>query len=119
MNFYGFLLAEKGAELDRAEELLRGALEREPENGYFLDSLGWIKFKQAQYENALEILRRATDVVGDDPVIWEHLGDTYRKLGRIEEAGEAYRRSLGIDPERDQVRDKAHEIEAETAPLEK
>ncbi len=119
MNFYGYLLAEKGAELGRAEELLRGALEREPGNGYFLDSLGWIKFKQAEYEKALEILRRATDVVGNDTVIWEHLGDTYRKLGRIEEAGEAYRKSLGIDPERDQVRDKVHKIEAETGSLEK
>ena len=111
MNFYGYLLAEKGAELDRAENLLRAALAKEPDNGYFLDSLGWIKFKQAQYEAALEILRRAIDLVEGDSVIWEHLGDTYRKLGRTKEAVDAYRKSLGIDSGRDDVREKIRTIE--------
>lgn len=119
MNFYGYLLAEKGADLVRAEGLLREALQREPENGYFLDSLGWIKFKQADYGTALGILQRATGLVGNDAVIWEHLGDTYRKLGRVTEAVEAYRKSLGADPARDAVKDKLHEIEPGANPSEK
>lgn len=111
MNFYGYLLAEKESELDKAENLLREALSQEPENGYFLDSLGWIKFKQKEYEQALEILIRAIELVGDDAVIWEHLGDTYRKLDRSGEAMDAYRKSLEIDPTQDNVREKVHGIQ--------
>lgn len=111
MNFYGYLLAEKETELDKAEGLLREALSQEPENGYFLDSLGWIKFKQKEYEQALEIILRAVDLVGDDAVIWDHLGDTYRKLNRQSEAVDAYKKSLEIDPEQDNIRDKIHGIQ--------
>jgi tetratricopeptide (TPR) repeat protein len=111
MNFYGYLLAEKEADLERAEELLRGALQQEPENGYFLDSLGWIKFKQEEYGRALEILLRAVDLVDDDPVIWAHLGDAYRALNRIENASDAYQRSLEIDPDDTGVREKVRLLE--------
>ncbi len=111
MNFYGYLLAQKETELDKAEHLLREALSQEPENGYFLDSLGWIKYKQKEYEEALEILLRAVDLAGDDAVIWDHLGDTYSKIDRAGEAVDAYKKSLEIDPGQDNVRDKIRRIQ--------
>ncbi len=102
-NYYGYLLAEMGERLEFAEQLLNKALDKDPENGYFLDSLAWIRYKQGDFENAVAIFIEALDRVGDDPVIWEHLGRTYEELGRNGKAIEAYERSLLIEPGREDL----------------
>ena len=105
-NFYGYLLAEKGESLDLAEKLVAKALAKEPENGYFLDSLGWIRFKQGDSRAALDILLTAAEKAGDDPVIWEHIGDAYAALEERAKARDAYRKSLELDPTSRAVADK-------------
>jgi len=111
-NFYGYLLAEKGESLDLAERLLDKALAKEPQNGYFLDSLGWIKFKKGRFREALDVLLSAADKAADDAVVWEHIGDTYMKLNESAKAFEAYRKSLAIDPQSARVEDKVRKLEA-------
>jgi len=110
-NFYGYLLAEKGERLELAEELVRRALMADPGNGYYLDSLGWIKYKQGDLERALDLLRGATEAVSDDPVIWEHLGDTYVALGQLARAAASYRRSLDAGADSSEVRRKLERLE--------
>jgi predicted Zn-dependent protease len=110
-NYYGYLLALNGDRLNFAEQLLNRALERDPENGYYLDSLGWIKYKKGEYRRALEILNDAAKAVGDDPKIWEHLGDTYVKLEELEEARKAYRRSIEFSTRKSEVLRKLQNIE--------
>jgi tetratricopeptide (TPR) repeat protein len=105
-NFYGYLLAVKGDSLDLAEQLISRALDDDPANGYFLDSLGWVKFKKGEFSEALEILLSASEIVEDDPVIWEHIGDTYMKLGQPELAFESYSRSAEVEPGRRGIDDK-------------
>lgn len=97
-NFYGYLLAEKGESLELAEKLVRKALDKDPENGYYLDSLGWIRFKRGFAREALATLRSAAGKADDDPVIWEHIGDVHLSLGERDEARGAYERSLAMDP---------------------
>jgi len=109
-NYYGYLLALNGDRLNFAEELLNHALEHDPENGYYLDSLGWIKYKQGEYDRALQILISAARVVEDDPKIWEHLGDTYVKLEAMDEAREAYRRSIELSSRKKEILKKLQEI---------
>ncbi len=110
-NFYGYLLAEKGERLEFAEQLLRKALEAEPDNGYFLDSLGWIKYRKGEYDSAMTILKAAIEKAGEDPVIWKHLGETYIKLGLPAEALSACRKSLSLDPEDEDVRTMVETLE--------
>ena len=93
LNFYGYVLSEVGRDLDRAEEMVRKALEKDPDNGYFLDSLGWIHYQKGDYGRAAVELEQANERVQDDPVILEHLGDAYRALRRFAEARAAYERS--------------------------
>jgi tetratricopeptide (TPR) repeat protein len=112
-NLYGYLLAEKGEKLDLAESLLGEALERDPENGYFLDSLGWIRFKEGKYRDALDIFRKALDKVPNDAVIWDHVGDTLLKLNERAKALEAYEKSLGIDPAGRGVGEKARKLRSD------
>ena len=111
-NFYGYLLAEKGDSLDLAEELLEKALGKEPQNGYFLDSLGWIRFKKGRFREALDILLRAAEKAKDDAVIWEHIGDTYVKLNESSNAVNAYQKSLAIDPKAKNVGEKMRRLPA-------
>jgi Flp pilus assembly protein TadD len=109
-NYYGYLLALTGDRLNFAEQLLNHALEHDPENGYYLDSLGWIKYKKGEYRRALEILTDAARAVNDDPKIWEHIGDTYVKLEDLDEARRAYRKSIELSSKKDEIIRKLHNI---------
>ncbi len=96
LNFYGYLLAENGWQLERAERAVQRALEDQPENGAYLDSLGWVYYQQGRYEEALEKIVDAANTLGDDPVILEHLGDCLLKLNRASDAVDAYERALQV-----------------------
>ena len=118
-NFYGYILAVKGDSLDFAEELIKRALGDDPGNGYFLDSLGWVKFRKGEFADALEILLGASEIVEDDPVIWEHIGDTYMELGQPELAVESYTRSAEVDPDRSEIEDKLSQARSAASSTEK
>lgn len=95
-NFYGYLLAEMAKELDKAEELVRKALRKDPQNGYYLDSLGWVYYMGGDYQKAVVELEKASARVSEDPVILEHLGDAYRALKRYRKALAAYEKSIEL-----------------------
>lgn len=94
MNFVGYAYAEKGVRLDEAERLLLRALELRPDNGFFLDSLGWVYFQKGDLARAISTLERADRIAGPEPTILEHLGDAYRRSDRAADAERAYRRAL-------------------------
>jgi tetratricopeptide (TPR) repeat protein len=101
-NSFGYFLAEKGKDLDLAEGLVREALAADPGNGAFLDSLGWVMYRNGRLEEAFDNLIKAVNVLPDDPVILEHLGVVLNDLGQKAEALDVLRRSLdmGGDSER-------------------
>ncbi|MCK4349796.1 MAG: tetratricopeptide repeat protein, partial [Candidatus Krumholzibacteria bacterium] len=68
------------------------------------------RYKKGDFEGAVKILIEALDRVGDDPVIWEHLGRTYEELGRNGEALEAYEKSLSIEPGREDLLERARAL---------
>jgi len=96
-NFIGYMYAEKGVNLPEAIELIQKALALEPDNGYFIDSLGWAYYQQGRYPEALRELQRAVALAKDDPVLFDHLGDAYLKNGLASEAISAWERSLGVE----------------------
>lgn len=105
-NYWGYILAERGEKLDTAEILIRKALKYEPENGYYLDSMGWVYFMRGMYDSARVYIEKAVKYVSDDPVILEHLGDIYFKLNDIEKAIEYWNRALKILPDNRILREK-------------
>jgi tetratricopeptide (TPR) repeat protein len=96
LNFLGYSLAEEGRDLARAESLIRRALELKPQAGYILDSLGWVLFQAGRAAEAVPYLEQALAAEGDDPVIYEHLGDAYAVLGRDDEARGAWGAALEL-----------------------
>lgn len=90
-NDLGYTWAEHDKNLDQAEAMIRKALDAKPDEPAYLDSLGWVLFKQERYDLAEESLRKATESTkGQDAVIYDHLGDTYLKLDKKAEAGRAW-----------------------------
>jgi len=94
LNYYGYMLAERGIRLEEAVELIQRALVEEANNGSYLDSLGWAYFQQGKIVEAEETLRRAVERHHLDPTIHDHLGDVYAKQGRTDLASAAWERSL-------------------------
>jgi len=101
-NSLGYLLAEQGKDLQRAEALVRQALRSDPHSGAYLDSLGWIYFQRGDHAGAFDLLVEAVNQRPDDAIILEHLGLTLKALGQREQALDVLRRSLaaGGDPTR-------------------
>jgi tetratricopeptide (TPR) repeat protein len=123
MNFIGFELAERGTKLAEAEELTKAAIDLEPDNGLFTDSLGWVYYKEGKLRLAIEALRRASSQSPGVPVILEHLGDTYARSGDAREAARSYASALQAlghspDPERQATLEaKLRELKARRASI--
>lgn len=94
LNFVAFSLAERGIDLDRAETLATRALRIRPNDGYFLDTLGWVHFRRGDFSSAEEVLRLAAQNSGDDPEILEHYGDTLVRLNKRTEARRVFQMAL-------------------------
>jgi tetratricopeptide (TPR) repeat protein len=94
LNYYGYMLADRGVRLDEATSLIQRAVTQEPNNGAYLDSLGWAYYKQNKLAEAEESMRKAVDRSTHDPTILGHLGDVYMKLGRTERAAELWERAI-------------------------
>jgi tetratricopeptide (TPR) repeat protein len=106
-NYLGYMWVERGEHLEEAEELIRRALQSEPDNGAYVDSLGWLFYKQGRYAEALVELLRASELLDyPDPVVYDHIGDAYKKLGRYPEALLYWQKALQLDVENLAIRQK-------------
>jgi len=110
LNYYGYMLGDLGIRLDEAEALVQRALKEEPFSGAYLDSLGWIYFKQGKLAASETTLRKAVERESHDATIHSHLGDLYAKMGRgdlaaaeWEKSLNEWRRSLPADVEPEKV----------------
>lgn len=102
LNYLGYTYADLGKNLEQAEAYIKKALALRPDDGYITDSLGWVFFRKGDYAQALKHLMRASQLVPEDPVIQEHVGDAYRELEKHEDALEYYRRSLELKKKSEQ-----------------
>ena len=94
LNYIGYMLADRGVRLDEAVEYVEKALALDPNNGAYLDSLGWALFKLNDLAQAEKYLLKAVSIVKNDPTIHDHLGDLYYKTGDYEKAQEFWTKSL-------------------------
>ena len=105
LNYLGYAWVERGHEVDRARQMIERAVEQRPNDGAFIDSLGWVQLRQGDTEGALKNLERAVELQSEDPVINAHLGDALDAAGRHREAEFQWRRALNLNPEpEDQAR---------------
>ncbi len=86
LNYLGYMLADRGVRLEEAKGYIQAALEQDPHNGAYLDSLGWVFYKLDQLDLAEQNLLKAVQRISRDATIHDHLGDVYYRTGRIREA---------------------------------
>ena len=94
LNYLGYMLADRNMKLDEALTLIKKAIELEPASGAYLDSLGWAYFRMGKYDLAEESLLKASQKIGTDPTVQDHLGDLYQKTGRLKLAAAHWERAL-------------------------
>ena len=98
-NYLGYMWAEQNIHLDEAEDAVKRALQLDPDNGAYLDSMAWVEYRQGKYDQALENLKRAIEnLPREDAVVFEHLGDVYLKLNRVSQALESWQKAKTLDP---------------------
>jgi predicted Zn-dependent protease len=86
MNYLGYMFADQNVRLDEAEKLIDKALAAEPNNGAYMDSLGWVYYRMKRLPEAEEQLRRALQKLSRDATVHDHLGDIYFEEGRVRDA---------------------------------
>jgi tetratricopeptide (TPR) repeat protein len=94
LNFVAYSLAETGRELDRALKYVQRALELQPKNGYFLDTLAWVYFQRKEYDSAKSAIEQAIAIAGNDVVLLEHHGEILLALGERSEAVALFKKAL-------------------------
>ena len=105
MNNYAYLLAEAGIRLEEAYDISAKSLEKEPKNPSFLDTMGWILYRMSEYERAEQYIRQALELNNNWEILF-HLGEILMKMDRVEEAMQAYRDGLKIDPDNRELKRK-------------
>jgi len=87
--------------------MIKHALQIEPDNGSYLDSLGWVEFRKGRFDQALaDLLRAAKNMEHEDTVVFEHIGDVYLKLKRVPQALDAWQKALVLDPKNKKLAEK-------------
>lgn len=98
LNYLGYTWVDRGENLEEAFDMIRKAVEQQPQSGAIVDSLGWAHYKLGEYQEAKENLEKAVALSPSSATIIDHLGDVYWKLGRKREAGFQWKRALEFDP---------------------
>ncbi|HWY40728.1 MAG TPA: tetratricopeptide repeat protein [Chthoniobacterales bacterium] len=99
-NYLAYMWTEHNMRLDEAEQMIKLALQADPNNGAYIDTLGWLEYRQGKFDQALvDLLRAAQKLTRDDPVVFEHIGDTFAKMNKIAQAVDAWQKALNLDPQ--------------------
>jgi len=94
LNYYGYMLADRGVRLDEAITMIHSAVVEDPTNGAYLDSLGWAYYKQGNLSQAQQYLQQAVSHSANDPTVLGHLGEVYAKLGQTDRAEQTWEKAL-------------------------
>jgi tetratricopeptide (TPR) repeat protein len=112
LNYLGYSWVDQSLNLKEAMDLIRRAVQLRPNDGYFVDSLGWAYYRQKDFDQAVKQLERAVELKPDDPVINDHLGDAYWHVGRQLEAKFQWKQALDLKPEAEEEAKIKKKLEA-------
>ncbi len=117
LNYLGYSYADRNVKLKEAEALILRALEVRPSDGFFIDSLAWVYYRQGDLPRAESELRRALTFVPDDPVVLEHLGDVLVSQGKGKEASALFEKAIAKGHEKpEEIRNKISRVKKEDPP---
>ena len=107
LNNYSYSLVERNIQLNKALNMAKKAIDLEPKNAAYLDTIGWIYYKMDNIEKALSFIRKSIELDNDNAVVLEHLGDVLIANNQVEEAILFYLKALDIDKDNEILKQKA------------
>ena len=112
-NYLGYMLIEQNKDLELAVSYVKKAIEMEPNNGAFRDSLGWAYFKLDKLDEAIIELEKAVELTPDDSDIREHLGEAYLKRGGnfTQKAVQEWEKSIVLKPGNTALKKKLSDLQ--------
>jgi tetratricopeptide (TPR) repeat protein len=115
-NNLGYIMLERGGDIEEAASLIKSALEQEPNNASYMDSWGWALFKQGQIEEAEKVLRKAAEANPYSPEILKHLGEALLSLNRPQDAIEQWEKALAFAfPDRQNLEARLNKLKTDLA----
>jgi tetratricopeptide (TPR) repeat protein len=109
LNDLGYLWADENQHLQRAYRMIQQAVDGDPENAAYRDSLGWVLYRLQRVDEALVELEKAAEAE-PDPVILDHLGDAYHASGKPDRAKEKWKQAVHAFREKDEQQ-KVEEVQ--------
>jgi tetratricopeptide (TPR) repeat protein len=94
MNYIGYMLADANLRLEESLGLITKALDIEPGNGAYLDSLGWVQFRLGRLDDAEKSMRLALEKTPRDPTVHDHMANVLMKESKVKEAVAQWEASL-------------------------
>lgn len=116
LNYLAYTYAEQGSDLDRAASLAEHALDLQPNDGYILDTLGWIHYKRGEIDAAIRYLEAAYKARSDESIIAEHLGDAYLRHQMWQKAQQMYQKAATLESDNSrhqQIQEKIANVRAQ------
>lgn len=110
MNNYAYYLSVREENLEKALEMATEAVESNPENSSFLDTLGWVYFKMENYEQARNYIQQSIDTGEASAEVFEHMGDVHAALGDMQKARDWWKKALDEDSGRTHLNEKLEQI---------
>tara|TARA_B100000700_G_scaffold150787_1_gene167420 strand:- start:5496 stop:7118 length:1623 start_codon:yes stop_codon:yes gene_type:complete len=107
LNNYSYSLVERNIHLNKALEMAKKAIELEPDNAAYLDTIGWIYYKMDNIDKALSFIRKSVELDNNNAIVLEHLGDVLIAKNQIQEAIIYYLKALDIDKDNEILQQKA------------
>ena len=111
LNYLGYWWADEGRYLEQAITYIKKAVQLQPNSGYYADSLGWVYYRQGQFDKAILWLEKAIQLTPTDAVISEHLGDAYWQTGRLNEARFKWQHALDMGIEEARISELKAKLE--------
>lgn len=106
LNNYAYSLAERGIKLEEALRMSKKAIEKEPKNASYLDTIGWIYYQLGDYKTAKKYIEESIKQDSKSATVTDHLGDVYFKLGNKEKAKEFWQKALELEPSNEKIKQK-------------
>lgn len=106
LNNFAYSLAERGVDLDKAYKMVKKAVDEEPENSSYLDTIGWVLYRMGDYSQAEKYINEAMKFDENNSTLLDHLGDILFKIGKEEKAKEIWESALQLDSNNTEIKNK-------------
>ncbi len=111
-NNYAYSLSERGIKLDKALKMAKIAINSEPTNSSYLDTMGWIYFKMDDYNKAKEFVEKSIKINSKNSDVYDHLGDIEYKMGNKKDAKQAWQKALDLNKNSTELKQKIEKGES-------